>query len=275
MVVVLQEDVFVGLTGALPFAHALEDATQLEPDVPLLQRGRGLGEDVPEALEGLRPLALVLVDDAESEVDLVGLFEVWVEFEDFCERFFSVVEGAVSVVEDTNSVPQLRHVRVAQVVQGLLVGVVGPLQVVEHQVAVAERGPHVAQLGVDLQRALVQLRGLLEHVPGPVQVCQRGESLRRGRIGLQSRIVGHGSPVCVAERLSERGYRQPSLSSRLCERIQLLFVCGISSCSCSCSSISISTSIASCSSCCCSCYCTRSGSHNGGISVSGTVLHYS
>ena len=79
VVLVLHQHMLICLAGALPLAHALEDGAELEPDVPLLQGRGGLGEDVAEALERLVPLGLVLVDDTEAEVDLVGLLEVGVE----------------------------------------------------------------------------------------------------------------------------------------------------------------------------------------------------
>jgi hypothetical protein len=49
----------------------------LEPDVALLERARGLVEDALEAVEAVVELALLLVDDPEPEPDLVRLVKVW------------------------------------------------------------------------------------------------------------------------------------------------------------------------------------------------------
>ena len=50
--------------------------TDLEPDVGVGKGVRGIAQDAIEALERLGVLALLLVDDAESEEDLVGLVKV-------------------------------------------------------------------------------------------------------------------------------------------------------------------------------------------------------
>ena len=50
--------------------------TDLEPDVGMRQRVRRVAQDAVEAVERLGVLALLLVDDAETEEDFVGLVEI-------------------------------------------------------------------------------------------------------------------------------------------------------------------------------------------------------
>jgi len=51
---------------------------------------------------------LLLVNDAQSKVDFVRFFEVRRHAHDLRKGFFGVFEGAISIVEDANAVPQLR-----------------------------------------------------------------------------------------------------------------------------------------------------------------------
>ena len=55
----------------------LVDVPDLEPDIGMGEGIRRVAEDAVEALETLLVLALLLVDDAEPEEDLVRLVEVW------------------------------------------------------------------------------------------------------------------------------------------------------------------------------------------------------
>lgn len=79
----------------------------LEPDVLLGQGARRVRDDVLKALQTLVELLLLLVDYAESEIDFVGLLKIGGHAHDLGEGFFGVVEGSITVVKDTNAVPQL------------------------------------------------------------------------------------------------------------------------------------------------------------------------
>lgn len=57
-------------------------------------------------LETLRVLLLLLVYYAQSKVNLIGLFEVWFHAHDLGKGLFGVLEGAVTIVENANAVPQ-------------------------------------------------------------------------------------------------------------------------------------------------------------------------
>jgi hypothetical protein len=54
----------------------LIDVSDLEPDVGMSEGIRRIAEDAVKALEALGVLALLLVNDAEPEEDLIGLVEV-------------------------------------------------------------------------------------------------------------------------------------------------------------------------------------------------------
>lgn len=99
--------------------------------------------------ETLLKLLLLLVNDTESEVDLVCLLEVGLHAHDLREGFLGVLQRAVAIVQDTNAIPKLRLFGVRQVVQGLLVGRVGLLQIVHHEVTMAQAAPDLSIRGLD------------------------------------------------------------------------------------------------------------------------------
>ena len=57
-------------------ALLLEDVSDLEPDVGVGERTGRVTQDAVEALETLRVLALLLVDDTETEKNFVRLVEI-------------------------------------------------------------------------------------------------------------------------------------------------------------------------------------------------------
>ena len=57
-------------------ALLLEHVSDLEPDVRVCEGTGWVPQDAVEALEAVRVLALLLVDDAQAEEDLVRLVEV-------------------------------------------------------------------------------------------------------------------------------------------------------------------------------------------------------
>jgi hypothetical protein len=108
--------------------------TDLEVDVPLDEWSWRVAENVSETLygeggdvserqrahrtpprrtkcayfEALLKLLLLLVDDAESEVDFVGLLELGVHLENRGEGLLGVIERPIAVVQDADAVPQVR-----------------------------------------------------------------------------------------------------------------------------------------------------------------------
>ena len=63
-------------SGSTYVALLLEDMANLEPDVRVCEWARGITQDAIEALETLRVLALLLINNAEAEQYLVRLVEV-------------------------------------------------------------------------------------------------------------------------------------------------------------------------------------------------------
>jgi hypothetical protein len=58
-------------------------------------------------LQALLELLLLLVYYAEAEVDLVGFLEARVHAHDLGKGFFGVLERAIAIVEDTDTIPEL------------------------------------------------------------------------------------------------------------------------------------------------------------------------
>lgn len=102
----------------------LIDVTNLEPDISV---GEGTGRITKytiKAGERLFIFSLLFVDDAETEKDFVRLVEVlsvvvsktcqktrrgkftFVHAKDRGEGLLGVIEGAVSVIEDANAIPE-------------------------------------------------------------------------------------------------------------------------------------------------------------------------
>ena len=114
---------------------------------------------------------LLFVNDAEAEVDFVGLFEfcmeksdgthgrgrrlTWICIDDTCESFFCMFQAAIAIVKNANAVPQLRLVLsvailishctgikesladlcIWNVMYRLLITCIGFLKIVDHEIA--------------------------------------------------------------------------------------------------------------------------------------------
>lgn len=59
-------------------------------------------------IKTLVELLLLLVYYAETEVNLVGLLKLGRHAHDLRKGLFGVVQGSIAIVQDTNTVPQLR-----------------------------------------------------------------------------------------------------------------------------------------------------------------------
>jgi hypothetical protein len=70
------EDAFVSVFGGIIIVLLLVHMTDLEPNIDLCERMRGVVEDVGEAIERRLGVLLLLVDYPESEINFVGLFEI-------------------------------------------------------------------------------------------------------------------------------------------------------------------------------------------------------
>jgi hypothetical protein len=95
--------------------------TNLEPNIFLREWARWVGHNVLEALkrsvwikdqsreatyvQALIELLLLLVNYAETEVDLVGLLKSWLHAHDLREGLFGVLEGPVAIIQDAYAVP--------------------------------------------------------------------------------------------------------------------------------------------------------------------------
>ena len=61
---------------------------------------------LPTNLQAILKLLLLFVDDAEPEVYLIGLLEVWLHAHDLGKGFFSVLQGAIAIVQYAYPIPQ-------------------------------------------------------------------------------------------------------------------------------------------------------------------------
>ena len=87
--------------------------TNLEPDV-LFSQGCGRRvHNVLEAFKRLLVLLLRLINDTQSEVDLMSLVEVRLHLHDLGEGLFGMIQGTITVIQDTNAVPKSWLLRIA------------------------------------------------------------------------------------------------------------------------------------------------------------------
>lgn len=81
--------------------------TNLEVNVLLGQRPGRVVDYVLEAIQTLLVLLLLLINDAQAEVNLIGLFEVGRHVHNLREGLLGMLERPVAIVENANPIPQL------------------------------------------------------------------------------------------------------------------------------------------------------------------------
>ena len=59
-------------------------------------------------VQALPKAGLLLVYNAQSKVDFVRLFKVWFHAHHLREGLFGMLEGAISIVENANAIPEFR-----------------------------------------------------------------------------------------------------------------------------------------------------------------------
>lgn len=148
------ENAAVSSLSRLKVLLLLVDVTNLEPNILLSQGTRWLVDNELETLQTLLELLLLLVYDTEAEINLVGLFEFGSHAHDLGESLLRMVQRTVAIIQYSDPIPQLRFLWVAQVIQGLLVGCVGLLQVIHHQMAVTQAAPCLSIGGIQLENVL-------------------------------------------------------------------------------------------------------------------------
>lgn len=96
-------------SDGIEIAHVfllLMNMTDLKVDVFFGQWTGRIIDDVLEAFQALVELLLLLVYYSETEVDFIGLFKVGRHAHDLRESLFGMVERSITIIQDTNSVPQ-------------------------------------------------------------------------------------------------------------------------------------------------------------------------
>lgn len=200
--------------------------------------------DVFEALQTLIELLLLLVDDAQPEVDFVGFFKVGRHAHDLRKGLFGVIQRSVTIVENPDSIPQPRllygesvhackswrvvpntNLGVPEMVQGLLVGRIGFLKIVHHQMAVAfqvvsigcnarimetrqptETAPSLSALGIQLQDVLEILDGLGKLLPGSEDLRDGGHARNGPLVVSEGLLIRGHCAIQVAHQLRQAAY---------------------------------------------------------------------
>ena len=129
---VLHQNVLIGVLGLIILLLLFVDMANLEPNVSFCQRGRRVVKNVFKALERQLVLEQLLVYDAKAKVDFICLFKMRVHFHDLSKGFLGVLKRVGALVKNTNAVPQLGVLGIAEMDKGFLVGRIGKLQVVHH-----------------------------------------------------------------------------------------------------------------------------------------------
>lgn len=84
-------------------------------------------------LETLWIFLLLLVNYAEAEINFIGLFKIGLDLHDLGKGLFGIVIAPITVIENSNAIPEHRILGVSQVDKGLLVGVISLLEVFSHE----------------------------------------------------------------------------------------------------------------------------------------------
>jgi hypothetical protein len=187
----------------------LMDMSNLEPNVLFSQRGRWHGNNVSETLKTLLILLLLFVDYTEPKVDFVGLFEIGLHAHDLRKSFLGMLKRPISIIQDANAIPKFWFLRVSQVIQGLLVRRVSLLQVVHHQVTVAQTAPNISIISIKLEDVLKILDSLVELLLCPQDAADGIHGRNRSWIGTQCAFVRRHSFFQIAQKLCKTPYLQP------------------------------------------------------------------
>jgi hypothetical protein len=108
-----------------------------------------------EALEGFIVSLELLVNDAEPEIDFIGLFKVLIHPKNAREGLFGVLERAIAIVENADAVPKLCILLwTMEMEEGVLISIICTLKLILHEKAMSEGAPYVAVLVVDLNSTI-------------------------------------------------------------------------------------------------------------------------
>lgn len=174
-------------------------------------------------------LRLLLVYYTEPEINFIGLLEIGLNVHNLGEGLLGIVVATISVVENTDAVPEhgilcvIRqcpgarcqngvtntYLGVSEVDQGLLIGIVGLLKILRHQVAVSclalgmrrhmenarptKVSPCLAIVLVELDDGAEKLESLVKGLATLEKHSDRVHGRGRVRIRLKSALVSvHG-----------------------------------------------------------------------------------
>lgn len=151
MVGVTLEHSSVSSFGRVVIFLLFVNVTNLEPDVFLTQRTRRIVDNVPEALQALGELLLLLVYNSQSEIDLICFLESRLHSHNLGECLLCMLQATVSIVEDTDAIPQFGFLGIWQVIQSLLIRRICLLEVVHHEIAMTQTGPDLTIRGLYLE----------------------------------------------------------------------------------------------------------------------------
>lgn len=147
---VLTKSVSVHIQGGWDIALELVDMADLIPTICAGKRGRGISSyyDLVKVPESLIKVLLLLIDDSDAKTYLIGSLKVWGDGEDGQKGFEGVIKTAIPVIQETNAIPKVRISGVRKMAEGTLIGLIGLLEIVGHNVAVGQDGPCLSAGGV-------------------------------------------------------------------------------------------------------------------------------
>lgn len=108
MIGIAIEDTLVCGLSRLEISLLLMNMANLEENVCLVQWRRRVVRYPTEAFQALVIFVLLFVDDSETKVNFVSLVKVWCHAHHLGEGFFSVLQTAVSIIQNTDAIPKLR-----------------------------------------------------------------------------------------------------------------------------------------------------------------------
>lgn len=211
MIWVILEDTLVGFLCRVEVFLQFVNVTDLEMDVTLDKWSWWVAENKSKALKTLLKLLLLFINYSESKVNLVGLLKLRVHLQHSVEGLLCVIEGTIAVIKDTNAIPQSRILGIRQMVKSLLVGRVGFLKVVHHEVAVAQCSPYLSVGAFNVQDPLKIFHGLGVLLPGVIDGGSLHEGLEAERVVAQRVFVAIEGLVHVVHKLPQLSHFHPTV----------------------------------------------------------------
>lgn len=134
----------------------LIDMADLVPTISASERRWGIcgGDDFLKVFECLIKVLLFFVNNANAKADFIGSFKFRRNVENGKKGFECVIQAAIAIVKQTNSIPKIWISGIRQMSECALICLVSLFQIISHYVAMGQNGPRLTACGIGRSSAL-------------------------------------------------------------------------------------------------------------------------